>query len=297
MAQLKLVPPPFRAFPYRKWSPVLRALCDEYRGNLPSPHIYLADFLDEDTAHAIAREFPGPAAPGWTYYKHQNENKLGMTQRSMFPGTLGKVVDELNSPDFVGWLSDLTGISDLVADPALDGGGLHQASCGGFLNLHTDFTAHHYQSNWRRRVNLIVYLTPNWQDEWGGALEFWDNSSTKRTARYPSLFNHAVIFNTDDRSLHGFPDPLICPENVSRNSLALYYYTVEDKPRLVVRATNYHARPNDSRKKAALIWLDKHAVGFYSRIKTKLGFSDRFISNILGFFAKNRRSCQVAKKV
>jgi len=86
---LKLVPPPFHPFPYRKWTPVLRALCDEYRGNFPSPHIYLADFLDEDIAKAIAREFPRPGAPGWTYYKHKNENKLGMTERSIFPGILG----------------------------------------------------------------------------------------------------------------------------------------------------------------------------------------------------------------
>lgn len=286
MGQLKLVPPPFCAFSYRKWGPVLRALCDEYRGNSPSPHIYLADFLEDTTARAIARDFPGPAAPGWTYYKHQNENKLGMTQRSMFPGVLGKTVDELNSPEFVEWLSNLTGISGLVADPTLDGGGLHQASRGGFLNLHTDFTAHHYQQNWRRRVNLIVYLTLNWQDEWGGALEFWNNASKCRAMRYPSLFNHAIIFNTDDRSLHGFPDPLTCPENTARNSLALYYYTVEDKPKIVVRATDYHARPHDSKKKTALIWMDKHAVSIYSRIKKKFGFSDRLVSQVLGFISR-----------
>ncbi len=287
MAQLKLVPPPLHAFPYGKWNPVLRALCDEYRRTLPSPHIYLADFLEEDVARVLARDFPHHAAPGWIYYKHHNENKLGMTLRSMFPAITGKVVDELNSPEFVDWLSDLTGITGLISDPALDGGGLHQATRGGFLNLHADFTAHHYQKNWRRRVNLIVYLTPNWQDEWGGALEFWNSASKARVARYPSLFNHAVIFNTDDRSLHGFPDPLQCPENTARNSLALYYYTVEDKPRLVMRATDYHARPGDSRKKAALIWLDKHAVSIYSRVKKRFGFSDQLMSRILRLFAKN----------
>jgi hypothetical protein len=195
-------------------------------------------------------------------------------------------VDELNSPEFVDWLSNLTGISGLIPDLGLDGGGLHQASYGGFLNLHTDFTAHHYQANWRRRVNLIVYLTSNWRDEWGGALEFWDSRTKHRTARYPSLFNHAVIFNTDDRSLHGFPDPLVCPENISRNSLALYYYTVEDKPKLVIRATDYHARPSDSKKKAALIWIDKHAVSIYSFMKKKFGFSDELVSRILRFVSR-----------
>ena len=36
---------------------------------------------------------------------------------------------------------------------------------------------------------------------------------------------HVVIFRTDYESNHGFPDPLRCPENQSRKSIALYYYT------------------------------------------------------------------------
>jgi len=76
--------------------------------------------------------------------------------------------------------------------------------------------------------------------------------------------------------LHGFPDPLTCPDNIARNSLALYYYTVEDKPRLVVRATDYQARPSDSKRKTAMLWLGKHAVSIYSRVKKKFGFSDHW---------------------
>jgi 2OG-Fe(II) oxygenase superfamily len=288
MARLELVAQPLHAFPHGKWSPVLPLLCDEYRTSQPSPHICLADFLEEEAARAIARDFPTPAAPAWTHYKHQNENKLGMTKRTLLPVVLGKVVDELNSPEFVNWITELTGISGLVSDPTLDGGGLHQAGQGGFLNLHADFTAHHYQKNWRRRVNLILYLTPCWREEWGGALEFWDSQTRNCVAKYPSLFNHAVIFNTDDRSLHGFPDPLRCPERATRNSLALYYYTVEEGPKLAARSTDYRARPLDSRKKAALIWLDKHAVHIYSRIKQRFGFSDDFVSWILGYASKKR---------
>lgn len=261
MAQLKLVPPPFRAFPYRTWNPVLRALCDEYRANLPSPHIYLADFLDEDMARAAAREFPGPKDPEST------ENHSCMIQPAMFPGVLGKVVDELNSSAFVEWISDLTGITGLVSDPMLDGGGSHQMRRGDLLNLHADCTVHRHQQNWRRRVTLNLYLTPHWRDEWGGALEFWNSATRTRVARYPSLFNHAVIFNTDDRSLHGFPDPLQCPEKISRNSLAIYYYTIEDKPRLVARATDSHACPQ----------------------KKIFGLSHRWASRVLGWMTKGRQ--------
>ncbi len=97
-----------------------------------------------------------------------------MTERSALPPGIGAVVDELNSDAFVTWLTELTGIPGLFADPSLEGGGLHQSGTGGFLHVHADFTTHRHHTHWRRRVNVIVYLTPDWQPEWGGALELWD---------------------------------------------------------------------------------------------------------------------------
>ena len=101
-----------------------------------------------------------------------------------------------------------------MADPMLEGGGLHQSGPGGYLNVHTDFSMHHFHTHWHRRVNLILYLNPGWQEEWGGAIELWERKDGKMArcaAKYPPLLNHALIFTTDERSLHGFPDPLTCP--------------------------------------------------------------------------------------
>mgnify|MGYP001466303056 FL=1 len=39
------------------------------------------------------------------------------------------------------------------------------------------------------------------------------------------VFNKMVIFSTTDFSNHGHPDPLACPNNISRKSLALYYFS------------------------------------------------------------------------
>ena len=36
-------------------------------------------------------------------------------------------------------------------------------------------------------------------------------------------FNKAVLFDTTQDSWHGLPEPIKCPENVTRNSLAVYY--------------------------------------------------------------------------
>ncbi len=286
MAQAQLAEKP--EISYWKWSADLAPLAKTYRENVPGPHIFLQDFLEPKIARSMSLEFPKPNTDAWTQYKHQNENKLGLNKRLLFPPSLGKVTDELNSPEFVGWLSELTGIPDLVADPSLEGGGLHQSSKGGFLNVHTDFSMHHYHKNWRRRVNLIVYLNEGWDARWGGSIELWDREMKHCAAKYPPLLNTALIFNTDENSFHGFPEPLTCPENESRKSLALYYYTVSGNEKNSVRSTNYRARPGDGLSKAVLIWLDKKAVDLYSRAKARFGFSDDFASKLLGLISKKK---------
>ena len=288
MADAVLTPQLPSFFPYAKWSAQAATLSWQFRENKPYPHLHLKEFLDAETAAEMAHEFPGLETDAWTRYKHQNENKVGLTKRSQFPALLDEVVDELNSPAFVDWLSRVTGIPNLLADDTLEGGGLHQSGPGGFLNVHTDFSFHHYHKNWHRRINLIVYLNPNWQEQWGGAIELWDRDMRKCVAKIPPLLNDALIFETNDISYHGFPDPLRCPEGESRKSVALYYYTLEPGRHVKARSTNYRSRPEDGAFKKALIWADKEVLDLYSRAKARFGFSDEFASKILGFLSRKR---------
>jgi hypothetical protein len=273
-------------FPYSRWNQKLPLLADRYRRNSPVPHIFLTEFLQPEIAAAVSTEFPAVDGATWTHWQHHNENKHGMTKLDLFPPLLRALTDELNSPYFLSWLAGLTGLPGLLADPELDGGGLHQAGRGGFLNVHTDFSHHHYHKDWRRRLNLILYLNEGWRPEWGGAIELWDARMRSCVMKYPPLINHALIFNTDERSFHGFPEPLACPDDVSRKSLALYYYVAESATSRNIRSTNYRARPGDGLPKAALIWLDKQAVHLYSQAKARFGFSDDFASRVLGRFSR-----------
>jgi 2-oxoglutarate-Fe(II)-dependent oxygenase superfamily protein len=279
-------------FPYSRWKPLMRQLASEYQAAAPFPHIHLDGFLEAETAKRVASEFPDVHSTAWIHYKHANEKKSGLNKRELFPPCIGEVVDELNSQSFVTWLSELTGIPDLLPDPSLEGGGLHQAGRGGFLNVHSDFSVHHYRPKWRRRVNLIVYLNPDWQEQWGGALEFWEKGMKRRAVAYAPLLNHAIIFNTDQNSLHGFPDPLRCPEGLSRKSLALYYYTAQESSMSIVRSTDYRPRPADSILKASIIRLDTLVLNLYSKAKRHLGFSDRLASRLLNFISGRKRPTQ-----
>jgi hypothetical protein len=277
-----------RMFSYNRWTAQLAELSQRYQSAQPFPHIHLTNFLDAEAARSATEEFPESSSEAWIQYKHFNENKAGLAKRELFPDALGKIVDELNGPVFLDWLSKLTGISNLVADPTLEGGGLHQSARGGFLNLHTDFTMHHHHKNWKRRINLILYLNPGWELEWGGAIELWDQQMRQCCASVPPLLNHALIFSTTDNSYHGFPEKLRCPDGVSRKSLALYYYTIENDSSFTGHSTDYKARPTDSKAKAALIWLDKQAVHLYSRAKEKFGITDDAASKVLSFFSRKK---------
>jgi hypothetical protein len=275
-------------FDYKSWNSRLPTLAEQYRDNAPFPHIHLENLLDPNLARGVVMDFPEADSHVWIQYKHQNENKIGLTKRAFFSPRVLQVLDELNSPTFLSWLTHLTGIHGLVSDETLEGGGLHQSSRGGFLNVHADFTMHHYQRNWRRRINLILYLNEGWREDWGGSIELWNRDMRSCETRYLPLFNHALIFSTGDDSFHGFPDRLTCPPRVSRKSLALYYYTPEAEVHGGGKSTNYRARPTDGAVHSALIWADKQAVHLYSRVKETFGLSDDVASRVLGFFSRQK---------
>jgi len=277
-----------RLFPYERYESQQEALAETYQEKQPYHHLYFEHFLDEDLALELAREFPHHGERTWIEYKHVNENKAGLHVRDKLPDLIGRVVDELNSPRFVAFLIKVTGIEGLMADDSIEGGGIHQAETGGYLNVHTDFIMHRSRPNWRRRCNLIVYLNEGWKEEWGGNIDFWAPDMSEVVASYPTFLNAAVLFDTPG-ALHGFPDPLTCPETQSRKSIQFYYYTLDESPVSGATATAYYARPTDKPLKKLLIALDNRALTIYSWIKSRLGISDALISKVLEIVGRGKK--------
>lgn len=269
-------------FDYDRWQATLPADAQRYGQNQPYPHIALENFLEPWAAERALSQFPAVGDAGWIHYVHVNEKKHGLNKMELLPPAVQDVIRELNSPRFVAYLSQLTGIPNLLADDSLEGGGLHQSKRNGFLNVHADFTVHPHKRNWRRRVNLLIYLNHDWKPDYRGDLELWDRQMKGVVQKIAPIFNRCVVFNTDEDSYHGLPDPILCPEDQTRKSIALYYFT-EEAVAPTLRATNYQARPNDGAK-AILIWLDKKAVATYTTIKRTLGIDDAFVSRVLRFF-------------
>ena len=191
------------------------------------------NFLNEPIARQIVNEFPTLESPLWYRYENAIEKKRAMNSWDRFPLVTYQLFAFLNSPQFVRYLQDCTGIEKLYPDIGLHGGGLHAHGPGGKLNIHLDYSIHP-KLGLERKLNLILYLTHEWKVEWGGGLQLWDHdhetNSPKSCARtIDNVFNRAVLFDTTQNSWHGLPDPITCPEGQMRRSIAVYYMIEPEK--------------------------------------------------------------------
>jgi hypothetical protein len=252
----------------------------------PYPHMVFDDFLDPAAVDAAIDEFPPLDPSQWNNYLHANERKFSNTDPATWGPMLQEILAVLNSPRFVAFVGKLIGVENLVADPTLEGGGLHQSTTGGFLNVHADFTVHPHNRSLQRRANILLYLNPEWKPEYGGDLEIWSKDMKQCVERVSPVANRVLIFSTERDSFHGHPDPMTCPDGTARRSLALYYFSHEDDP--VIRSTEYRARPGDGLH-SVTIWADKQVLRGYDWAKRRLGLSDRTARSLLALRERLRR--------
>jgi Rps23 Pro-64 3,4-dihydroxylase Tpa1-like proline 4-hydroxylase len=225
----------------------LETLGPRYQNAKPFPHIAIDDFLPPKVAEAALAQFPSESSEVWAKLPTEDQKrKLASTDEGRIPPIPRSVLFELNSGRFLRFLEKLAGVENLIADAKLVGGGLHQVMSGGKLSMHIDYS-HHPQNNLFRRINLLVYLNKDWTEEYGGHLELWDAKLKERQVRILPVFNRCAIFSTSDISYHGHPEPLACPDHMSRKALSLYYFTKEppEGKEHVVHNTLFRSRKGD----------------------------------------------------
>jgi len=204
-----------------------RDLHEEYLKGKPFPHLVIDDFLVPEYAEMVAQELEGISCSDWYYDPNvQQVNKWSMPDLSQLPMETARVLEYFNSPDALKFFEELTGISPLREDDTYLGGGVHLTSAGGRLGVHADFNLHPATQQ-HRRLNALLYLNRNWDPSWNGQLEIWDETATTSLEQIDPIFNRLVVFNVTDKSFHGVPKTLLCPPDIRRISLALYYYSDE----------------------------------------------------------------------
>ncbi|HEX3558698.1 MAG TPA: 2OG-Fe(II) oxygenase [Pyrinomonadaceae bacterium] len=204
-------------------------LSQTYASGDPFPHIELDGLVDEEALEGVLSEFPR-SCEEVRAGDYRDDPRSQIKWRSNWqsdadiPPHSFNLIQALNSGDTLRFLEKLTGVPHLLCDPYLGGGGLNETRRGGLLHIHSDGNRSDALDCFRA-LNVILFLNRGWLDEWGGHLELWDRNLTGCVKRIRPEFNKMVVFTTNSESYHGHPPPLRTPEDVTRRSLILYYYT------------------------------------------------------------------------
>lgn len=209
-------------------SKIINKLTSVQMEHTPFTYGVIDDFLPQDLAQKLAAEFPNFDDEVWFNYKNKIEDKKLLSDWRKFPEETYQMFSFLNSNLVLETLSSLIGVP-LYADNGLHGGGWHIHANGGKLNPHLDYSMHPHLKL-QRKLNLIIYLADNWQEDYGGHFGLWNYDAENDTAgalhsELPVKFNRAVLFDTTQNSWHGLSRQVSCPENMYRKSMAIYYLT------------------------------------------------------------------------
>jgi len=209
-----------------KYDPKLFAL--DYSHGTPVPWITFDDFLPQELLTAVQEDIKQTPKHIWTPFTRNGSFMMECNNLRYSP-VVRDLVLNLNSKEFVTWLENVTGLKKLIPDPLLIGSGLMRCKNGDSLKLHTDFNWNE-QLGLNRALSVILYVSPEWDPAWGGSLEFLDFDRKTVLHRIESKPNRLLMWNYDERLVHGHPNPISCPPDAVRDGLRLFYFTSNATP-------------------------------------------------------------------
>ncbi len=209
----------------------VQLLSERFQQSQPFKHLVLDDFLDPSFCRSLIGEFP-PYDEKKFLNEHGHRGKAHQEKVRDLGPHFSQLDDCVRSASFLSFMSSVTGIANLMYDPSYFGGGTHENLEDMELDPHVDFNWHP-ETGLYRRVNFLLYLNPEWDESWGGALELhtdpWLPRDQDQIKIVLPLMNRCVIFETSEKSWHGFQKIEFPKDKIlwSRRSLALYLYTQE----------------------------------------------------------------------
>ncbi len=204
---------------------------------------YVDDVLPEELSRQIFNVFPTKDEA--IKRKDLREFKFVAFQMNRYNPLLEKVVYAFQDKKIVQLISEICELENVYADPNLYAGGLSLMEKGGFLNPHLDNSHDKDRNNWRV-LNLLYYVTPNWDINNGGNLELWPDGLKKEPLVIQSKFNRLVVMATHEKSWHSVNKVLL---NKTRCCVSNYYFS--DTPILTTdnfHVTSFRGRPEEKVK-------------------------------------------------
>ncbi len=221
-----------------------KKFAEKYQSGKPYHHICLDNFLPIAVIEKVREEL-GNLPESERSFDAAQERYKSQYAPDRLPDYTRHLFQMFNSRAFILFLEEMTGIKGLIPDPYFVGGGIHKTLTGGHLDIHADFNLHPHMKV-ERRLNVLIYLNPDWKAEYGGSFEIWENDMSRQVASFAPIENRMCCFSTGSNTFHGNPEPVNHPDGLPRQSIALYYYTATWDASRKEHSTIFKPRPGSS---------------------------------------------------
>ncbi|RAV97792.1 2OG-Fe(II) oxygenase [Pseudochryseolinea flava] len=204
---------------------------------------YVDDLLDEASAKKIYEAFPDKSE--MMEKKSLREYKNVAAQMNKYNPLLEEAVYAFQDPRLIALVSEITGLREAIPDDRLYAGGISLMSQGNFLNPHLD-NSHDNAREHYRILNLLYYVTPNWEESFGGNLELWDNGVDKPQRTIFSKFNRLAVMITNKSSFHSVSKVVV---DGNRCCVSNYYFSsIPAEREHYFHVTSFYGRPEEKFK-------------------------------------------------
>ena len=216
-------------------------LIEQYKSSkVKIGYFFIDDLLPEDFVVHIYKNFP--KANEMILKKSLRENKYVAAQMNLYNSILEELIFAFQDKKIVDLIGEICQISQVIPDSNLYAGGISMMGDKQFLNPHLD-NSHDKDRNQWRVLNLLYYVTPNWEESFGGNLELWPDGLQNSQTVINSKFNRLVVMATHSNSIHS-----VSPvnHNCSRCCVSNYYFS--NTPLQVTDAfhvTSFYGRPEN----------------------------------------------------
>ncbi|MBV9826775.1 MAG: 2OG-Fe(II) oxygenase [Alphaproteobacteria bacterium] len=202
---------------------------------------YVDDLLPEPIARAISHQFPGTG--DMVLKGSLRERKYVSAQMDRHAPLIEEAIYAFQDTRVLRVLKDITGLPELEPDAALYAGGISAMPQGNYLRPHID-NSHDKEQDRYRVMNLLYYVTPDWQPDYGGNLELWDTGPKGEGRVIHSRFNRLVLMATNRNSWHSVSE--ITHPGVRRCVSNYYFSRTPLDTGDYFHATSFRGRPEES---------------------------------------------------
>jgi hypothetical protein len=199
------------------------SLSDQFKNARPFEHLIIDGLFDERLLDLIVAEFDSVGEDGWRTFRDENQMFRRLVSAAQIGPAAQLYYDTIHSRRFVEFLSAVTGLANVIPDPTLQRGGLHECRTGSWFGIHVDFNKHR-STMLDLELGFITYLNRGWKGSFGGTLELWDVETQSCVMEVVPEFGRTVLLRHSEKSYHGLSKPVKAPDGRARRAISTYYY-------------------------------------------------------------------------